>query len=416
MSALDRLIPEPRRLEIDSVDVTATPDRAWEAIRYGELGRSPLTRALFDLRTLPDRLRGEPPASTSLRIDDLDAMDGAGFHVLAEEPGREVVLGAIGKVWKLEIPFADARTAEAFAAWSEPGWVRVAWALRVTPRDEGARITLELRVDATDDRSWRRFSRYFRVIGPASRYIRRDTLRAVARDLGTEGADEPPRDDWRDVLHGIGGAAAMAFDLLTPFLRGARSHWGVDEATARRPHPGDELIPEPRWSWTHGIEIDAPPEQVWPWVAQIGATRGGFYSYQWLENLAGCELSNADAIHPEWQVELGDDLYVHPKMPPLRVVAMGPGRWFVAHGAPDEAARERGESWVAGSWLFLVEPLGDGRSRFISRYRAACSDDLATRLSYGPTLVEPVGFVMDRGMLRGVRERAERREGEALAS
>ena len=60
------------------------------------------------------------------------------------------------------------------------------------------------------------------------------------------------------------------------------------------------------------------------------------------------------------------------------------------------------------SWLFLVEPIGDRRSRLISRYRADCSSDLPTRLAFGPTLLEAVSFAMDRRMLLGVKERAER--------
>lgn len=97
---------------------------------------------------------------------------------------------------------------------------------------------------------------------------------------------------------------------------------------------------------------------------------------------------------------------LHPDAPPLSVVEVFPGRCFVAHAA-DESARAAGQPWVAASWLFLVEPLGPGRCRFLSRYRADCSDDLVTRLTFGPALVEPVGFAMDRRMLKGVKGRAE---------
>jgi hypothetical protein len=159
------------------------------------------------------------------------------------------------------------------------------------------------------------------------------------------------------------------------------------------------------------VEIDASPAEVWPWVAQIGAERAGFYSYQWLENLVGCNVRNAERVHPEWQVKPGDELALHPDpaAPRLRVVAAEAGRYFVAHGAPDTAAQRRGEPWSAASWLFLVEPLSPGRCRFISRFRASSSDDVLTRLSFGPALLEPVGFAMDRRMLLGVKERAERR-------
>jgi hypothetical protein len=210
------------------------------------------------------------------------------------------------------------------------------------------------------------------------------------------------------VAAGVGGAALITGALLTPFLRKRRSRWGLTPEEAERSLPGDELVEEPRWSWTHGIEIEAPAEAVWPWVAQIGADRGGFYSHQWLENLAGVGVRNAETIRTEWQVEEGDGLLLHPDLAPLPIVRVEPGRVMLAHAGPEPGARESGRPWVAVSWLFLVEPLGAGRSRFVSRYRAASSDDLATRLAFGPTWVEPVGFAMDRQMLIGVKARAER--------
>ena len=209
------------------------------------------------------------------------------------------------------------------------------------------------------------------------------------------------------VLEGMAGAGVMAASLLTPHRRARRSRWGLDEDAAARTLPGDELVPAPRWSWTHGIEVDAPADRVWPWVAQVGADRGGFYSYQGLENLVGCRLRNADEIHPEWEVREGDGLLLHPGQPALAVVEVAPGRHFVAHGARDEAACAAGEPWVAVSWLFLVEPLGQGRSRVISRYRCATSDHLATRAAFGAPLIEPIGFAMDRRMLLGIKQRAE---------
>lgn len=216
------------------------------------------------------------------------------------------------------------------------------------------------------------------------------------------GLDRP-----KDIVEGIGGAAIMLAAFSTPFLRRARSRWGVDAATAARAFPGDDLVPHPRWSWTHGIEIEAPARDVWPWVAQVGADRGGFYSYQWLENVAGCGLRNTGTIHPEWEVKEGDGLSVHPRMPRLPIVSLVRGHHFVAYGAPDEAARAAGRPWIAVTWLFLVEPLDDRGCRFVSRYRCASSDDLGTRLGFGPTLIEPVGFAMDRRMLLGVKRRAE---------
>jgi hypothetical protein len=93
----------------------------------------------------------------------------------------------------------------------------------------------------------------------------------------------------------------------------------------------------------------------------------------------------------------------------LTVTEVERGRHFVAHSSFDERGRLVGKPWGEASWLFFVEPLGKARCRFISRFRCACSDDLATRLAFGPALIEPVGFAMDRRMLLGVKERAERR-------
>jgi hypothetical protein len=217
------------------------------------------------------------------------------------------------------------------------------------------------------------------------------------------------------------GAAIMVAGLLTPFWRGPRSHWGVDAQSAGRRYPGDELVPRPRWSWTHGIQIDAPAADVWPWVAQIGADRGGFYSYQWLENLIGCQVRTAGIIHPEWAARPGGELRLHPRAPALRIVSVEPGRSLVAHMPPvpgrSHAAAGSGEPprpvepngrWMTASWLFLVEPAGPGRCRVISRYRCATSADLASRLQFGPVVVEPIGFAMDRRMLIGLKQRAER--------
>jgi hypothetical protein len=575
---LDRLVPTPRLVQTDTVEIAAAPALVWEHVRHADLAATPLVRALFSIRTLGD-------GGLRLRLDDMVSTPARpGFQLLAEDPPHELAVGAIGKVWQLDIPFVHVPHADAFAAFDRPGYVKVAWALRVEPRGErDSRVTVELRVDATDDEAWHRFRPYFAIIGPASHLIRRSLLAGLGRALGTPQApaeDRPlpgddllpdaagqlthfvdvaaspetiwpwlvqmgcrrggfysydlldnrpersarevypewqrlavgdripatpsgdatfevlrleapgalvlgglydvdgrrelrfadprparywqatwafalerrdaqttrlhvrarvafppaerlhaawirpvhhfmetaqlahlkaraegrlPRDDGRDRLEGAGGAAIMTAALLTPFLRGRRARWGLDAATAARALPGDELVPEPRWSWTHGIEIEAPAERTWPWVAQIGADRGGFYSYQWLENLAGCELRNAETIHPEWQVREGDGLVLHPRMPPLRVVALEPGRHFVAL-----APRQPGETWATATWLFLVEPLGPARCRFVSRYRIACSDDVATRLRFGPALVEPVGFAMDRRMLLGVKARAER--------
>lgn len=587
MTILERVIPAPGLLEIDGVDLALPIDRAWEIIRHGDLARSRLVRALFAIRTLPDMLRGQREP-LRLSIDDFtSSVEHPGFQLLADEPPCELVVGAIGKVWQPKIKFVHVPTAEAFNAYDEPGFVKVAWSILLRPLGEHAtHVSLELRVAATDEAAWKNFRAYFRLIGPVSHFIRRSLLGALAKEHGTPASKqnerplvgdellqdaaaqvthsitinaepssiwpwlvqmgsgragfysidrldnggersareihpelqdihlgdvlpatpdgesgfevlrleenralvlgglydatgerqlrftaprpdtfwhatwsfvlEPlgdgrtqlyvrarvayseggelfaawtrikhelmqtaqlhhlaariegrmPADDFRDVAAGIGGAAIMVAAMLTPFLRSARSHWGIDAATADRAYPGDPIISAPRWTYTHGIEIDAPAQEVWPWIAQIGADRAGFYSYQWLENIGGCALRNAEAVHPEWAVREGGTLRLHPDVA-LRIASLVEGEFYVAHAPADPAARAAGECWAEATWLFYLEPLGPERCRFISRYRVDCSDDLATRIQFGPTFIEPIGFAMDRKMLLGVKMRAE---------
>jgi retinol dehydrogenase-14 len=212
-----------------------------------------------------------------------------------------------------------------------------------------------------------------------------------------------------DVLDGAVGAAGMVLAFFTPFLRAHRDHWGLSPDLAARPLPGDGLAGPDAYAWTHGIEIDAPAERVWPWVAQIGQGRAGFYSYELLENLVGCAIHNADEVRPEWQtLAVGDGLRLHPDVPPFPVVEVVSGRHFVVGGemTPPGGAPVEAGSAPRVSWLFLVEPVDALRCRFISRFRIDPGSDAPATLE--PWLLEPIGFVMDRRMLLGVRERAER--------
>lgn len=99
----------------------------------------------------------------------------------------------------------------------------------------------------------------------------------------------------------------------------------------------------------------------------------------------------------------------------IPVVAVRPSCYLVAYAPADETDRTASKPWVTVSWLVFVEPLPNDRSRFISRFRSACSNDMATRLAYGPYVTEPSGSAMDRRMFPGVKERPEWREQEAVA-
>jgi hypothetical protein len=190
-------------------------------------------------------------------------------------------------------------------------------------------------------------------------------------------------------------AIRMLPELLT--AHHPRSRRAIDQETARRRYPGDVLVAQPRWGWTHAVEITAPSERIWPWVSQIAAHGGRFYNLQIDEPLLA-----ARAVHA------GDGVLMHPRVPPLRVIDLVVGHHFVAFAGPDIIGAAR--PWIAASWLFLIEALGDNHSRLISRYRAATSDDLRTRLASGEFLIAPIGRAMDWRLLRGIKARAEYRD------
>lgn len=180
MPALQRLIARPQLSEIDRIDVAAPAAEVWEHLRHGELARSLPIRALFRLRALTSRAGG---ASPTIRIDSLRSTpEHPGFQILIDEPPLEFAVAAIGKVWRLDIPFVHVADEHSFAEFSQPDFVKVAWAIRVLPRGgHECHVELEVRVAATDEAAWRKFRRYFRVIGPFSRFIRYFLLRGVAR-------------------------------------------------------------------------------------------------------------------------------------------------------------------------------------------------------------------------------------------
>ncbi len=219
---------------------------------------------------------------------------------------------------------------------------------------------------------------------------------------------------FQKILDGIGGAVLMGVHILLPFLHGWRVRWGATDQELARTWLGDELVPHSRSGFTHAITIHAPASRVWSWVAQIGQDKGGFYSYEFLENLVGCNIHNADRLLPGCEeVKPGDILWMHPRAGvPIELVE--PGRGFIMHGLLNTATGEGIQpgapmpaNFVNVSWLFYVIDLGGGDSRFISRWRVDYPPSFKNELMNGRWLLEPVASVMDFKMLKGVRQRAE---------
>jgi len=218
--------------------------------------------------------------------------------------------------------------------------------------------------------------------------------------------------DGRGIIENACGAGRILFALATPFLRRRRQRRGVHDEELRQAFPGDDLVPEPRWQYVHGITVEAPPAMVWPWVAQLGQGRGGFYSYQLLENLVGCQIQNADTTIPSLQaISVGDPIHIHPEMPALRVAIVEPGHALVLHARPGLAAGPASATSTRQdppnlSWAFVIKEAAGRRSRLFSRYRADYGPGWTQALGYGPWIVEPISYVMDFKMLAGIGGRA----------
>lgn len=195
------------------------------------------------------------------------------------------------------------------------------------------------------------------------------------------------------ILTGLIVLAVIVTFALLPWM----DRWGATDEEIAASFPGDELVPEPASFVNRAITINAAPEYIYPWIVQLDATRGGWYSYTWLEAMLNCPMVNADRIHPEWQdLQVGDEV----KMcagefaPPPYIVAQIHTNQAIVLGH-----QENGE-WV-DLYQFVIMPQVDGTSRLILRTRTLMVGGIWT-------VIHPGTFIMERGLLYGVKERAER--------
>ena len=183
---------------------------------------------------------------------------------------------------------------------------------------------------------------------------------------------------------------------------------------ANRVFPGDELVAHPQSQFTHAVEINAPIEAVWPWVAQIGQGRGGFYSYEALENITGMNIYNSDEVLPEFQdPEIGDIIPFSPE-DGYPLVICESGRSMAIETCFDlddnvlyDPALASPENYFHLTWLWHIEPTTEHRSRFFSRNRLEYSKSIKNKVIFG-LLMEPIVFAMDRKMCLGIKRRAEK--------
>lgn len=188
------------------------------------------------------------------------------------------------------------------------------------------------------------------------------------------------------------------FWLVFPWLL----NWGATDAEQAMSLPGDELVPIPSYRSTRALTIAAPVEDVWPWLAQIGQDRAGFYSYTWFENLILADIHNSWAIDPGWQTRREDELL------PLtsRNYPLGLVRREEGSVGPHIRRFEPNQFIVLDGWgSFILRPRDDGMTRLIVRDRTkpmSFPGQFLWKLFF-----EPGHFAMERQMMKGLKVRSE---------
>lgn len=207
----------------------------------------------------------------------------------------------------------------------------------------------------------------------------------------------------RRLAESISGALQIAGHLLLYLpLRRWRRSWGATGEEQRLRLPGDELVPAPQWTYNHAVTIDAAPSAVWPWLVQLGQGRGGFYSYDGLENLVGCQIRNVFEIRPELQqLRVGDQVVLHGRSGyGPEVVRLEPGRALVLGGSPNARGSQ-------ATWAFHLLEGPSGTTRLLERGRHLAGEGLGEKLGFGPCPMDPVSFVMSKKMLETIKRLAE---------
>jgi hypothetical protein len=197
---------------------------------------------------------------------------------------------------------------------------------------------------------------------------------------------------WLGAVPGIVVGLLIAVAVIATYLvvfGPWQRRWGATDEEVQRAMPGDGLLRPDAPSTTRAITIDASPEDVFPWLLQIGYGRGGWYSYDWIDNDGNPSL---DRIDPALQrLAVGDRIEFFPGSGPVvRVIV--PDHHIVSGGDAD-------------TWCLLVEPTLEGRTRLISRWRQDWPKTLGT--SVWIALADPGAFVMEQKMLRRIRDLAE---------
>ncbi|MFC9356436.1 hypothetical protein ACFTZB_07610 [Rhodococcus sp. NPDC057014] len=211
---------------------------------------------------------------------------------------------------------------------------------------------------------------------------------------------------------GVAGAAAVVYGA---WVRPRLVRWGATDEEVAGPYPGGDLVPGGERGGAMAVTIDAPPDQVWPWLVQLGGDRGGWYSWDHLDN-AG--RPSAHRVHPEWQdLALGNHVKYwtrrHGPVDAWEVAVLEPNRFLGLRGLSDlrghslEPEQPRPSAYTEGLWGFLLKELPGGRTRLvIGGYQVLRPRWLGRFVFYW--LFPPVVWIMQARMLAVLKRNVER--------
>jgi len=380
---IDRYLPQFDATQVAEIDVGASPEETFRAIREANL-MDPVIETLFALREIPARVaerwqrKTHAPKPSRITFDDLLRPE-TGLVLLGVEPGKELVLGSIGRFWRADYGHQQVQASD-FVEFHDPGYAKLAISLAVRPRADGTVLRYEARTQTTDLTAWRAFHRYWRGIHYGVALVMRHALRRI-----------------RQQAERHTGSAG-------PARRGTRGFFNEVVATRdeqTRVLPGDRFIADAVGSFTHAITVSCAPGDVWPWLVQMGAGRAGWYSYDMIDNGGA---PSAEAVLPQFQ-QLGTGA-LFPGLPNMTdgfVVLDYALEQFLVLGWPDR------HGGYGSTWAFVLEPAGPGATRLIVRARGGGGYRLWKLPTWLAMRVVPLGhFVMQRKQLLGIARRAER--------
>jgi hypothetical protein len=218
----------------------------------------------------------------------------------------------------------------------------------------------------------------------------------------------------RFLYEGVEGLVFLVLVLLSwPISRRWLANWGSTSSEQSAGWPDDRFVTGPEVINTRAVTVGAPPRSVWPWIAQFGLGKAGFYSYELLERIVGIPVRNIESVLPQFQqLEVGDEVLLHPSAPGIPVAEVEPGRFVcfcVSPGLEDRFERPEPNR----SWSMYLTPAGAGSTRLVLR---SCIEPLRRATFAGRLrrlMEEAIDFAMEQRMLRSIRRLSESGVGQA---